>query len=126
MATMLPNDIQTFTTDGEGTVYRFLQACAKPDNRYLAWYQPDILGREPDFILYAQDVGLVIFEVKDWALDQIVTADPQFFTLRVNGKRSSAKTPSSRSGIISGGSWTKSKRTVIWYQKIPIPMARSG
>jgi hypothetical protein len=93
MATMLPNDIQTFTTDGEGTVYRFLQACAKPDNRYLAWYQPDILGREPDFILYAQDVGLVIFEVKDWALDQIVTADPQFFTLRVNGKEEQRKNP---------------------------------
>jgi hypothetical protein len=44
MATMLPNDIQTFTTDGEGTFYRFLQTCAKPDNRYLAWYLLERLG----------------------------------------------------------------------------------
>jgi len=36
MATMIPYDIQTFTTDGEGAFYRFLQAVAVPDSIYIA------------------------------------------------------------------------------------------
>ncbi|HPC33227.1 MAG TPA: 3'-5' exonuclease [Syntrophales bacterium] len=90
---MIPDDIQVFTTPGEGKFYRFLKVCAKPDDRYIAWYQPDIAGREPDFILFAHDAGLIIFEVKDWALDQIVAADPQFFTLRLEGKEERRKNP---------------------------------
>jgi len=93
MATMIPSGILTFTTPGERAFYRFLQTCAKPDDRYIAWYQPDIAGHEPDFILYAQDVGLVIFEVKDWSLDQIIDADPQFFTLYIEGKEERRKNP---------------------------------
>ncbi|MEK6654687.1 MAG: hypothetical protein AABY92_06025 [Thermodesulfobacteriota bacterium] len=53
MATMIPDDIQDFTTPGEGAFYRFLQAVAQPDDRHLSWYLPDIQGREPDFILYS-------------------------------------------------------------------------
>lgn len=93
MATMIPPNIQTFTTDGEGVFYRFLNTCAKPDDRYIAWYQPDIQGREPDFILYSQEAGLIIFEVKDWALDQIVAVDPQSFTLYIEGKDERRKNP---------------------------------
>jgi len=93
MATMIPDDTQDFTTPGEGIFYRFLQRCAKPDEKYLTWYQPDIAGREPDFILYSQDAGLVIFEVKDWGLDQIISADPQFFTLYIEGKEVPLKNP---------------------------------
>ncbi|MFH1941141.1 MAG: 3'-5' exonuclease [Pseudomonadota bacterium] len=93
MATMIPNEVNAFTTDGERTFFRFLQSCAKPDDRYTAWYLPDILGREPDFLLYAPDAGLVILEVKDWALDQIIAADPQFFTLYMEGKEERRKNP---------------------------------
>ena len=93
MATMIPDDIQVFTTDGERTFYRFLQAVAKPDNRHLSWYLPDVQGREPDFILYSEDVGLVIFEVKDWVLDQIVQADPQYFILHIKGSEDKRRNP---------------------------------
>jgi superfamily I DNA and RNA helicase len=93
MATMIPADVHAFTTDGEGIFYRLLQTCAKPDDGYIAWYQPDIAGREPDFILYAPDAGLIIFEVKDWALDQILAADPQYFTLYLEGKEEQRRNP---------------------------------
>jgi len=93
MATMIPADTNAFTTSGEGIFYRFLQRCAKPDEKYLAWYQPDIAGREPDFILYSQDAGLIIFEVKDWALDQIISVDPQFFTLSIERQVVPQKNP---------------------------------
>lgn len=64
MATVIPDDIPVFTTPGEGAFYRFLQTVARPDDRHLSWYLPDVKGREPDFILYSEDIGLIIFEVK--------------------------------------------------------------
>ena len=72
MATMIPEDIERFTTEGEKQVYHFLAAVAKPDSNYTVWYSPDIKGREPDLVLYNDDVGLIIFEVKDWSLEQIL------------------------------------------------------
>ena len=58
---MIPEDIEQFTTPGEGRVYHFLAAAARPDNEYIIWYSPDIKGREPNFVLFNDDVGLVIF-----------------------------------------------------------------
>jgi len=93
MAVMIPDEIQTFTTDGEGVFYRFLKSVAKPDHQYMAWYLPDIQGREPDFIVFSEETGLVIFEVKDWAMDQIVAADPQNFTLCIDGQEEKRENP---------------------------------
>ena len=76
MATMIPSDIDDFNTDGERRFYEFLQSVAKPDQRYNCWYLPDVEGKEPDFVLFCEEIGLVIFEVKDWALDQIEEANP--------------------------------------------------
>jgi hypothetical protein len=76
MAFMLPEQVESFKTEGEGRFYRFLATVAKPDHSYLAWYTPDLQGKEPDFILYSDSVGLIVFEVKDWALHQIREADP--------------------------------------------------
>ncbi|HQQ01222.1 MAG TPA: hypothetical protein PLY86_22420, partial [bacterium] len=61
MATMIPSDVDQFTTDGERQFYRFLERVARPDSRYLSWYLPDIRGKEPDFLLFSDEVGLVIF-----------------------------------------------------------------
>ena len=86
MALMIPHDIDEFHTEGEGRFYKFLESIAKPDDNYVAWYLPDINGREPDFLLYANNVGLIIFEVKDWSLDQIIEANPYTFVLRAGAK----------------------------------------
>jgi hypothetical protein len=69
MALMIPDNIEEFKTEGEGRFCRFLAAAAKPDNSFLAWYTPDLQGKEPDFILYSDSVGLIVFEVKDWVLE---------------------------------------------------------
>jgi len=47
MATMIPHNVERFATDGEKAFYAFLEKVAKPDAQYLAWYTPDIEGREP-------------------------------------------------------------------------------
>jgi hypothetical protein len=48
---MITENVEHFTTEGERQIYRFLETVAKPDARFLCWYQPDVQGREPDFIL---------------------------------------------------------------------------
>ena len=93
MAVMIPDDVQNFCTEGERHFYGFLKTAAKPDSKYLVWYLPDINGREPDFILFCKDTGLIIFEVKDWVLDQIRQATPQNFTLTINGRSEDRESP---------------------------------
>lgn len=93
MAIMIPDDVEDFCTEGERHFYGFLKTVAKPDNKYIAWYLPDINGREPDFILFCKDTGLIIFEVKDWMLDQIQEANPQHFTLSINGRNEDRESP---------------------------------
>ncbi|MEW6079161.1 MAG: NERD domain-containing protein/DEAD/DEAH box helicase [Thermodesulfobacteriota bacterium] len=93
MALMIPVEVRDFTTEGEGRFYRFLATVAKPDAAYQAWYLPDINGKEPDFILYSDAIGLIIFEVKDWVLDQIREANPHQFVLDINGQASPRKNP---------------------------------
>jgi len=47
MATMIPNDVEEFETEGERVFFRFLQSVAKPDSPYVIWYLPDVNGKEP-------------------------------------------------------------------------------
>ena len=82
MATMIPENVEQFTTEGERQTYRFLEAVAKPDAQYLCWYLPDIRGKEPDFIMFSDKLGLVVFEVKDWNLGQVREANPHFFVIK--------------------------------------------
>lgn len=86
MATMLPENVEAFTTEGEAAFYRFIAKVARPDSTHVCWYSPDVEGREPDFLLFSAESGLIVFEVKDWALDQIVEADPKTFRLDMGGK----------------------------------------
>jgi len=86
MATMIPANVESFTTEGEKQSYRFLEAVAKPDTQYLCWYLPDIRGKQPDFILFSNKLGLIVLEVKDWNLIQIREANPHFFLIEKGSK----------------------------------------
>lgn len=86
MATMIPDAVECFQTEGEEQVYRFLAGVAKPDAAHIAWYTPDVAEREPDFVLCSDEVGLVVLEVKDWALRQILKANPLHFDLQMGAR----------------------------------------
>jgi len=90
---MLPDDIDQFETDGERRFYKFLEAAAKPDSQYTSWYGPDIEGKEPDFLLFCDKIGLIVFEVKDWAMEQIQEADPRHFVLHMGKKTERRRNP---------------------------------
>ncbi|WP_025322963.1 3'-5' exonuclease [Deferrisoma camini] len=96
MATMIPEipeGVEAFHTEGERRFYRFLQQVARPDREFVAWYTPDVGGREPDFVLFHPDLGLVVFEVKDWALHQIRRANPHGWVIEVTGREEARPNP---------------------------------
>jgi hypothetical protein len=93
MAIMIPPDVEDFTTEGEGIFYKFLENVCKPDEEYIVWYSPDIMDREPDFVMFRRDFGLIIFEIKDWILDQIEEADDKRFIIVKNNKREICANP---------------------------------
>jgi len=83
MARMIPEDISFVqdATEGERETYRFIKRAAKPDSQISCWFRPVIQGKEPDFVLFSQGQGLLVIEVKDWALGQITKADLHTITL---------------------------------------------
>lgn len=93
MAEIVPDGVQEFKSEGEGQFYRFLRKFAKPDERFFGWYLPDINSKEPDFILFSVDAGLIVFEVKDWDVDQIREADQNWFVMDMGGKVQKRKNP---------------------------------
>ena len=93
MPLIIPDDIEHYTTAGEEIFCRFLRTVAKPDDRYIVWYSPDINDSEPDFILYNPDVGLIVFEVKDWTIDQIREVNPKTFKVNFGFREESRTNP---------------------------------
>lgn len=93
MAKMIPENVKQFTTEGEGAVYNFFKKVAVPDIKYNIWYTPDIDDKEPDFILFCNKIGLIVFEVKDWDLNQIMEANQQYFKLSIKSKPEKRKNP---------------------------------
>ena len=129
MATMIPNDIEDFKTEGEKKFYNFLEAVAKPDKDYMAWYSPDVEGREPDFVLFCENLGLIVFEVKDWDLDQIIMADPKKFVIKKGNKEETHNNPlqqaknylyNLKDKIQDDGKLIEKDLSYKWKSKIPI------
>lgn len=97
MARMHPDDIADYeeATEGEKRVFRFIKEAARAHKNYICWYEPPIgsSGKEPDFILYARKLGLLVIEVKDWTSRGIISYTPQHFTIRTFGKTEKKTNP---------------------------------
>lgn len=64
MAVTIPENIRSTATAGERLLFRTLKSFLPDD--YIVYYEPDIQGRRPDFIIIGPDLGIVILEVKDY------------------------------------------------------------
>jgi hypothetical protein len=97
MSLMHPDDIEDLevATIGEKKVFRFLREAARPDGDFIGWYEPSIggQGREPDFVLFGRQHGLLILEVKDWLIDQIEEADSHHFKIWIGGREENKTNP---------------------------------
>ncbi|WP_404406219.1 3'-5' exonuclease [Jeotgalibacillus malaysiensis] len=64
MAYTVPETIRSTATAGERLLFRTLKEYLPDD--YIVYYEPNVLGRRPDFVIVGPDLGLVVLEVKDY------------------------------------------------------------
>jgi len=64
MAVTVPETIRSSATAGERLLFRTLKTYLPDD--YIVYYEPEIQGKRPDFVIIGPDLGLVVLEVKDY------------------------------------------------------------
>ena len=76
---MIPSSLPVDATAGEMRLYRLFE---KLPVSFTGWLNPSLDGVTADLVLYTPKNGLIVLEVKDWALDQVVSADRQTVQFR--------------------------------------------
>lgn len=64
MAHTLPESIRSSATAGERILFHTLKHYLPDD--YIVYYEPEIRGKRPDFVILGPDIGIIILEVKDY------------------------------------------------------------
>lgn len=80
MAYMVPETIPRSATAGERILFESLRDHLPSD--YIVYYEPEIRGRRPDFVIIGPDLGLVILEVKDYTKGTLYQINHDEWTLR--------------------------------------------
>ncbi|WP_261303998.1 3'-5' exonuclease [Paenibacillus andongensis] len=80
MAYMVPETIPRGATAGERILFESLKDHLPSD--YIVYYEPEIRGRRPDFVIIGPDLGLVILEVKDYTKGTLYQVNHDEWTLR--------------------------------------------
>ncbi|MDY6804884.1 MAG: AAA family ATPase [Cyanobacteriota bacterium] len=70
MAILVPDDLSNLPQEPtEGEKALIIALCKILDDEWTVYVQPYLNGLKPDIIIFCEDAGLGIFEVKDWDLD---------------------------------------------------------
>lgn len=85
MALIVPDAVPSKASQGEKRVFKILRD-ELPDD-CLVWYEPNVKGLYPDFIILSPTLGLLILEVKGWTAKQILRASDQFFEIQQNDSK---------------------------------------
>lgn len=80
MAQMLPETIRRTATAGERLLFNTLKATLPDD--YLVYYEPEVHGRRPDFVIIGPDLGLVVLEVKDYTRSTLFEINQDEWVIR--------------------------------------------
>ncbi|MED4599804.1 3'-5' exonuclease [Paenibacillus validus] len=80
MACAVPETIPRSATAGERILFESLRDHLPSD--YIVYYEPEIRGRRPDFVIIGPDLGLVILEVKDYTKGTLYQINHDEWTLR--------------------------------------------
>ena len=91
MALIIPDAVPSKASQGEKRVFKVLRD-ELPDD-CLVWYEPNVKGLYPDFIILSPTLGLLILEVKGWTAQQILRASDQFFEIQNDSKIESQQSP---------------------------------
>ena len=91
MALTIPEIPPAKATTGEQTVFYILKN-QLPDDYYI-YYEPNIAGAYPDFVVIGPDLGILILELKGWQSNSILEADHYSFKIQSDEKISSLSCP---------------------------------
>ncbi len=79
MATIIPSSIPTSATAGEKRLHHLL---ARLPDDCVVYYEPDIEGRHPDFVVLCPTLGILVIEDKNWRLSTIRGGDRHRITIQ--------------------------------------------
>ncbi|MGD7008771.1 3'-5' exonuclease [Metabacillus sp. 84] len=92
MAYTVPETIRSTATAGERLLFTTLKTYLPDD--YIVYYEPEIHGRHPDFVIIGPDLGLVVLEVKDYTQSTIFQVNTDTWTIvNTKGEQASVKSP---------------------------------
>lgn len=92
MAYMVPETIRSTATAGERILFRTLRSVLPED--YIVYFEPDIRGKRPDFVIIGPDLGLIVLEVKDYTKNTLFQLNNDTWTLLCsNGEQTQVKSP---------------------------------
>jgi len=79
MAYTVPETIRSSATAGERLLFSTFKNHLPDD--YIIYYEPDIHGRRPDFVIVGPDLGILILEVKDYAKNTLFQLNQDEWTI---------------------------------------------
>lgn len=92
MAITVPESIRSTATAGERLLFRTLKEHLPDD--YIVYYEPEIKGVRPDFVIIGPDLGLLVLEVKDYTKNTFYHFTKDDWTIRnSSGDLHSVKSP---------------------------------
>ena len=92
MAITIPETIRSSATTGERLLFRTLKTYLPDD--YIVYYEPDVLGRRPDFVIIGPDLGLVVLEVKDYTKNTLLQINhEEWHIVATSGEQTVTKSP---------------------------------
>lgn len=80
MAYTVPENIRGSSTAGERLLFQTLKNYLPDD--YIVYYEPEIQGRRPDFVIVGPDLGIVVLEVKDYTKGTLYQLNRDEWTIR--------------------------------------------
>ncbi len=92
MSFTIPENIRSSATAGERLLFRTLKTYLPDD--YIVYYEPDIQGRRPDFVIIGPDLGIVILEVKDYTKNTLFQINhEEWQIISSSGEQTFVKSP---------------------------------
>ena len=92
MAITIPETIRYSATTGERLFFRTLKTYLPDD--YIVYYEPEIQGKRPDFVIIGPDLGIVVLEVKDYTKNTLLQLNhDQWHIVASSGEQAVIKSP---------------------------------
>ncbi|MCU9614936.1 AAA family ATPase [Caldibacillus lycopersici] len=92
MAYTVPEAIRTTATTGERLLFKTLKTYLPDD--YIVYYEPEIRGKRPDFVIIGPDLGLVVLEVKDFTKSTLFQVNhEEWHIISKSGEQTITKSP---------------------------------